>query len=157
MLETWWPLESKAIHCRFLWRTGEEESATFQLIELFEKVRYDPWIQSRFLVEALDLTLEIAEDRPNLAPRLFDALVPEFAASVNNEERIQSLLRISSVLGPEKEAAVFHSLEPNVPWDHRLLVRRFESYAATGDPLIERARRDLDRFVAQAPEPFRNQ
>ncbi len=154
-LEPWWPLESASITSRYLWRMGEADAAVDQLIAVFAELKSNPWIQTGLLQAALDLSREIAEERPEYAPAFFDVLTSEFAVSVANEDRRQALLFMASMLGPHVTAEVFHQLEPHVPWEYSVLVRRLDVYLATGDPLAERARRDLLRFEDQAPEPFR--
>lgn len=155
-MEPVWRLESEVIAARFLWRTGEVSSAVDGLEEVFTEVRTNPWIHPLFLEAALDLARDLGSQHPEFARQLFDVLQPEFAVAMENEVRLQTLLSLASKLGPLATAEIMHGLEPDVPWEHSVLVRRFDAYEAIGDPRTERARRDLVRLVSQLPEEFRN-
>jgi hypothetical protein len=154
-LDPMWPLEARVISARYLWRTGEFSAAVDVLEDVFMKVRADPWIHPMFLETALDLTRKLALQHPDAIQRFFDVLQLEFAVAMGNEYRLQTLLVLASMLGPGATAEVIHGLEPHVPWELSILVKRLDAYEATGDPLIEKAESDLARFLSQFSEGFR--
>lgn len=150
-----WPLDAGVIRSRYLWRIGAHEAAAQRLQEVFVGLRTNPWIQSHFLELGLNHARDLAQDHPELAPQLLAALEPRFAVAVGNEQRLQTLLAIATVLGPQATVDVLHGLEPHVPWQPSLLAKRAELYDDLNDPRAERARRDLERFLEQSPEVFR--
>jgi spermidine synthase len=155
-LEKRWPLEAAVIAARYQWRSGDPTGAAHRLATVFAQVRTNPWIHAQFLESALDLSRELVALHPELAQPLFDGLSSEFVVAMEDERRLQTLLAIASFIGPLAVAEVLHGLEPHVPWEHSVLVRRLDAYEATGDSMVEHAREDLARFLAQAPEQFRN-
>ena len=155
-LEKRWPLEAAVIAARYQWRSGDPTGAAHRLATVFTDVQTNPWIHAQFLESALDLSRELVALHPELAQPLFDALSSEFVVAMEDERRLQTLLAIASFIGPRAVAEVLHGLEPHVPWEHSVLVRRLDAYQATADQLVEQAREDLARFLAQAPEQFRS-
>jgi hypothetical protein len=47
-----------------------------------------------------------------------------------------------------------HALEPHSPWDPEMLTLRRDCYAATADPLLSTAERDLQSYAQLEPQPF---
>ena len=66
---------------------------------------------------ALDAALELAGQKPELAPRVLAALRPEFALRMLNEVRIEEAFLVGSTSEPGPDCArLLEPVEPHVPF-----------------------------------------
>jgi hypothetical protein len=104
---------------------------------------------------ALDAALEVAGQKPALAPRVLDALRPEFALRMLNEVRVEEAFLIASMDEPGADCArLLDPVEPNVPFTQPWLDYRLRCYTRSDDPRLVAAWDDLRRFDARAPQPL---
>ncbi len=104
---------------------------------------------------ALDAALELAGQRPDLAPRVVASLRPEFALRMLNEVRIEEAFFIGSEGEPgERCAELLAPVEPHVPFTRPWLDFRLRCYTRTNDPRLVAAWDDLKRFEARGTEPL---
>ena len=83
------------------------------------------------------------------------ALKTPFAAGAMPEERLQTRAMLTRVAGlGDTCSEPVHALEPHFPWDVDLLTLRRDCYAATNDPLLAAAERDLQKYIDLEPQPF---
>ncbi|HST30189.1 MAG TPA: fused MFS/spermidine synthase [Chthoniobacterales bacterium] len=154
------PVDADAIYAHLLFRRGEFDRATDVLEKVFVRLRADPWLD-RSLVQH---TLTVAQMTAHLArssvpaQRLFDALSEPFSSYNEDEPRKIALLQIAMIL--DKDGVSVHTAtaaelaEPFVPWQEGFLKTRRDCYKATGNPLLARAERDLQKFNAAEPAGF---
>ncbi len=91
----------------------------------------------------------MAQQDPRYGERLLHALGDRFNLSLANLTRKQTLFNIAVNLSPEYlELVIVREFEPNPLWNRVFLEKRLECYEKTGNPLVARARKDLDDFNA---------
>ena len=85
-LRAYQPAEADACLARLLLRLGSHEAALLALESAFEAYRGDPWPSPLVMQGALDAALELAGQKPELAPRVLAALRTEFALRMLNKD-----------------------------------------------------------------------
>jgi hypothetical protein len=104
---------------------------------------------------ALDAALELASQRPELAPRVVRALEPPFALGLLDEVRREEAFLVGSSGEPGPECArLVAPMEPEPPWNAAWLGYRMRCYARTGDARVVEAVAEVDRFEANEKEPL---
>ncbi|MBK9265803.1 MAG: fused MFS/spermidine synthase [Polyangiaceae bacterium] len=143
------PIEADAIRARYEYAIGKRSEAVKLLERVFIAYRTDPWSSTMITNRALDLARELGQSWSPDAARLFKALEMPFA--VNVLENARRLLRVdlAEVMTEENACvAAFAALEPNPPWDERILGMRRDCYAKWKHPRAADAARDVERFKA---------
>ena len=144
------PVEADFVTGLLALRQRRPEPAARSLVALFEALRRDPTPLPIMAEHAVRLALEIASQDPQQVPALFSALDEPFALLVAEESRTTVLCLLGSAIGPREMVEALQPLEPNPPWNARMLELRAEAYEATGHALAGRARRDWNEFQAHA-------
>jgi hypothetical protein len=107
------------------------------------------------LRRALDLAADVAERDRAAGERLWRALGQPFAVHLQNDHLLRTRARIAwAVDWPRLCAETLAPMEPEVPFDTELLVRRVRCYEATHDKRLAAARHDLGHFVGHEPINF---
>ncbi|MEW6263684.1 MAG: fused MFS/spermidine synthase [Thermodesulfobacteriota bacterium] len=149
-----WPLEAAIILGRLEWRLNRTEAGLEALTAAFLRLRREPCALTPITERGLKLVQEIAEARPDLAPRCLDMLKQPFCVNILEEARKFTQLGIARRLDPPIRVQALKAFEPNVPWRESFLRERFEVYQAAKDPLAVAAERDLAVYYLDAPTPF---
>jgi hypothetical protein len=119
------------------------------------RFRTDPWTMSRYMDRAVQLAQVIAGADAAMARRMYDALDQPFAVLASEEVRLTTraeLTRRVDFPGLCRQSVA--ALEPHVPWTESFLRLRRDCYAATGDPRLPAAERDLNEYLANAAQPL---
>ncbi len=154
-LRAYQPAEADACLARLRLRQGWHEAALQALEAAFAAYRRDPWPSPLVMQGALDAALELAGQKPALAPRVLAALRPEFALRMLNEVRVEEAFLVGSMGEPGEDCArLLEPVEPNVPFTRPWLDYRLRCYTRTDDPRLVAAWDDLRRFEARAREPL---
>lgn len=152
----WFPLEADAIRARYEYALGHRAEAVNLLEKVFVAYRTDPWPSTVVMNRAVDLARELGQTWGPDAARLFKATEMPFAVSILESAR--RLLRIDLAVNmPDENACVaaFAAIEPNPPWDERILGLRKTCYEKWKHPRAADAARDVDRFNACKAEDRR--
>jgi spermidine synthase len=154
-LREYQPAEADACLARLLLRLGSHEAALLALESAFEAYRGDPWPSPLVMQGALDAALELAGQKPELAPRVLAALRREFALRMLNEVRIEEAFLVGSTGEPGEDCArLLEPVEPHVPFTKPWLEYRLRCYTRQDDPRLVEAWDDLRRFEARGTEPL---
>jgi spermidine synthase len=154
-LRAYQPAEADACLARLRLRQGWHEAALRALEAAFASYRGNPWPSPLVMQGALDAALELAGQKPELAPRVLDSLRPEFALRMLNEVRVEEVFLISSLGEPgEGCARLLDPVEPNVPFTRAWLDYRLRCYTRGDDPRLVAAWDDLQRFEERALQPL---
>jgi spermidine synthase len=149
------PAEAEAALARLRLRQGRHEEAVSALEAAFEIYRRDPWPALHVMQGALDVTLEVAGQKPELSPRLLAALREGFVLRMLEEVRIEEAFLVGSPGEPGKDCArLLEPHEPEVPFTAPWLTFRMRCYARTDDPRVVAAVADVNRFEARSREPL---
>lgn len=143
------PLEADAIRARYEYAIGHRSEAVKLLEQVFTAYRTDPWPSTMVMNRAVDLARELGQSWSPDAARLFKAVEMPFAVKVLESSR--KILRVDLATAmPDENACVaaFAALEPNPPWDERILGLRKNCYAKWKHPRAAEAARDVERFTA---------
>jgi hypothetical protein len=104
---------------------------------------------------AVSLAESLGLRGPALAQRMIAALSTPFAAGAMPDERLRVAASLAPVAGLAQTCgAIMHALEPHSPWDPEMLTLRRDCYAATADPLLTRAERELQSYAELEAQPF---
>jgi spermidine synthase len=144
------PAEADAILARLRFRQKRLPEAADALVASFEGLRQTPWVAPAIVRRSFQLAEALAQLDPALVPRLDAALAQPFAASLLDEARLTTALRLALV-DRATCARGFRPFEPHPIWQRWMLELRAQCYAAANDPLAERARADLADFIAAEP------
>ncbi len=154
-LRAYQPAEADACLARLRLRQGWHEAALQALEAAFAAYRRDPWPSPLVMQGALDAALELAGQKPELAPRVLAALRPEFALRMLNEVRVEEAFLVGSMGEPGEDCArLLEPVEPNVPFTRPWLDFRLRCYTRTDDSRLVAAYDDLKRFEARGPQPL---
>jgi hypothetical protein len=141
-----------------LWHSaaGRRAAAADHLIAAVRAFRHDPWPHLQFAQRVLrQSSAALTRNDPVRAAALYEAMSEPFVAHLLDEVRLFVRLELAAPLGRCVEALA--PFEPDVPWEEKFLRHRLGCYQraeqplGTGHPLTGRARRDLERFLADAP------
>ncbi len=149
-------LEGLALRARWRWRLGDAAAATDALGQLFTRVREDPWIDPAVLTRVLSLVEEIAAEQPAHGIALFEQLDQPFAVRLLEDRRLRTRLDLASALNETQPDATrcvraFEPFEPHVPWEDGFLHDRSRCYVEADHRHTDRARAELERYLAEAP------
>jgi len=154
-LRAYQPAEADACLGRLRLRQGYHEAALQALEAAFAAYRRDPWPLPHVMQGALDAALELAGQKPELAPRVLASLREEFALGMLNEVRLEVAFLVGSLNDPGEDCArLFEPMEPYVPFTQPWLDYRLRCYTRTDDPRLVTAFDELRRFEARAREPL---
>jgi predicted membrane-bound spermidine synthase len=149
-----WPAAAATIRARLSLTQGAGEAQALDtLATAFAGLRADPWSPIFMVKAAMEMGLQIAEKRPELAERVFELLDQPFSVRLQDQARLSMLMNLAMDIDYRHAAKVFPQFEPNVPWNRPFLEYRLACYKATGNPLEAQARRDLDRYLASETKP----
>jgi len=149
------PAEADAIHAMLLVRQGTFEDAAPALESALRQMAADPWPLQMIKEQTIALAGQLGAQTPALARRMVAALTPPMAAGALAEQRLTTAALLARTAGLAGTcAAPMHALEPYTPWDLTMLTLRRDCYAASGDPLLAAAERDLARFGELEAQPF---
>ena len=154
-LRPYQPAEADACLARLRLRQGYHEAALQALEASLAAYRRDPWPLPHVMQGALDAALELAGQKPELAPRVLASLREEFALGMLNEVRLEVAFLVGSLGEPGEDCArLLEPMEPNVPFTQPWLDYRLRCYTRTDDPRLVTAYDELRRFEARAREPL---
>ena len=154
-LRAYQPAEAFACLARLRLRQGRHEEAQQALEAAFAAYRRNPWPSPLVMQGALDAALELAGQKPELAPRVLASLREPFALRMLHEVRLEEAFLLGSTGEPGRDCAhLVEPLEPDVPFTSAWLNFRMRCYARTDDPRIVIAVAEVNRFEARSREPL---
>jgi spermidine synthase len=154
-LRVFQPGEADTILALLRLRQGRIDDAAAAVIAAMNRFDVDPWPLVGFKQQALTLATMIAAQKAALARPLYDAVMRPFAIRAIDDVRLYTAARLAAAADFRGLCrAPIAALEPYVPWREDLLRLRAECYRAIGDPHLAAAARDLDDFLAGAPQPI---
>ena len=146
------PIETDLALATWLANTGRVPEAGERIIAALAAYRNDPWVYRPLVRRTLPLAVRLAREDRALAPRLFEAFSHPFAVEMLQQPRLLSRIWISRAVDAQSLCVdAIAPLEPHVPWQEPFLTYRYQCYQALHHPLAARARRDLERFLEDAP------
>jgi hypothetical protein len=146
-LEAWNATEAGVIRARGLAIQGDLPGAAQGLAEAFVAARQDPWPHRPVMSDALAFAVQLAEHEPALGKVLFAALEEPFSVQMLEAVRQRTRVDLAERADfPGLCVEAFAALEPHVPWEVEMLRRRARCYEGAEHPLLEQARRDLERI-----------
>ena len=155
-LRTYSPGEADTLLAALRIHQKRDEDAVAALEAAFATFRADPWSQTQVKGQALSLAQSLAMRTPALAKRLAAALDKPFAAGAQEETRLTTLANVTHSTGfAETCQKPIGAFEPHTPWETGFLTLRRDCYAATSDPRLAVAERELNEYAAAEPMPFR--
>jgi len=147
------PVEADVILAILQSRQGQMQDAIAALESAFAGYRNDPWAWPALMTRALALAIDLGGRDAVYAERLYAALRAPFVMDYARETRLNALLNLGYKLNfPQNCIEVLEELEPHVPWKRDVLKARVECYQAGAHPYLERAQRDLDKYLAMDKE-----
>jgi spermidine synthase/MFS family permease len=149
------PVEADGILARLLARQGHWEEATRALEAALGRFHEEPWASSVLTLASLRLATELGNQDPALALRLFQRVREPFALYADEDDRLPAMAALLSRLNLTSSCAeALRPLEPHVLWNLNWLVLRRDCYAATRDPLAQKAASDLAEYLRYEPVIF---
>jgi MFS family permease len=146
------PIEADFARALWLANSGRLPEAGERLLAALAAYRRDPWVSRPLARRAVALGDRLARQDRSLAPRLYEAYSHPFAMGMFEQPRLLSRISITRAVDAQSLCVeVLAPLEPHVPWEEAFLTYRHECYKAHHHPLAARARRDLERFLADTP------
>lgn len=145
------PTEADFLLARWHAAAGRRDEGARHLLAALTAFRTDPWPYAPLVRRASHLAVRWSRQDRRLAAAFFEALSQPFAVRLLEQVRMIDRLEVARALDDERLCAEgLAPLEPNVPWEGRLLVYRLQCYERAGHPLEPQARRDLARFLASS-------
>ncbi len=116
-------------------------------LRVFEEMRTKPWGTPQVLNSYMKILLERAEGNRPLGEKLYAMLETPLSVYRLEDRRLLTRLVLAEGLGPDTFVEALGALEPHVPFKQWLLISRFDAYRSQGNPLAQRAVKDLDQFM----------
>jgi spermidine synthase len=149
------PAEADAVLAMLRSKQGRDEETARAIESALAQMATDPWPLSIIKDRTITLAGTFGSRTPELAGRMITALKTPFAAGLLPDRRLMTSLLLSRQAGwAEHCGAAVGALEPHPPWEGTALLLRRDCYAATGDPRLRNAERDLATFNAAESQPF---
>jgi spermidine synthase len=146
------PIEADLVLAIWLANSGRPAEAGERLLAAFAAYRNDPWVYRRLVRRAFPLALPLARQDPALARRLYEAFSHPFALGMFRQQEALSRVSLARVIDLQGLCVdALAPLEPNIPWQEQFLTYRYQCYRSHRHPLAAEARRDLEKFLADAP------
>lgn len=152
------PSEANALLALLRMRQNKPAEAIAPLLAAYADFYRDPWPGVAVQARAFQLAWEITAAQPDAAPQFFEALktgpLPGF---LMESARRQTLLHLTLKMwrtGKPVSAHAFALLEPWPTWSRENLKDRYAFYKKTGLGDAERARADLEEFLAAESGAF---
>jgi spermidine synthase len=150
------PVEADLLEGLLRIRQNRHAEAAPLVERAFTTLRQNPWAPRDLVGTVLQHVPAIARADAKLGRRLYDVLGQPFAVASQERNRRQTRLGLARVLDWQGMCVeALSPMEPNTPWERGQLEQRRDCYAANGHPLVATAEADLERFMSQAPVPFR--
>jgi hypothetical protein len=144
-------VEADSVVAILRWRQGRLAEAVEALAAAFRGYQHDPWPVPEFMSRQLDLAVELGAKDNDLASRLYSVLKIPFAASVMEDKRKTTALRLTAYLDQGQCVEALRALEPNVPWTSDILRQRLDCYRRAGLSQAATAQRELTAYLAALP------
>jgi hypothetical protein len=146
------PIETDLALATWLANAGHAPEAGERMLAALAAYRNDPWVYRPLVRRTLPVAVRLAREDRALAPRLYEAFSQPFAMDMFRQPRLLSRIWISRAVDAQSLCAdAIAPLEPHVPWEEPFLTYRYQCYQTHHHPLAARARRDLEKFLADAP------
>jgi hypothetical protein len=151
------PVEGDSILAHLFMRRGEFDKATDVLVDVFHRLRTDPWMSRELTERTLTVAQQVAENANSEVSvrRLYEALQVPFSVYNNEEPRRTRFLWMGMKLDKGKPGehtlAALEPAEPYVPWQAGFLNVRKGCYEALGSPRFATAERELKEFLGEQP------
>jgi len=130
------------------------ERAADELVRGFAIAHTSPWLTPSVLERMLQLAVELATTRVDLAERLYAAVRTPFLLSPLERERCTASLRLAMLLKSDACAEVFDSMSGPTPWQEEYLLAKRDCFKRTRPMKLAAAEAEYARFQAQAPTPL---
>jgi spermidine synthase len=154
------PSDAHAIRARLFATQQNWADAAAELSTAFAVWRTDPWATPGLVNDTIDLAQRVVREsgQREIAQRLFADLRGSFAVGLARERRMAALIDI----GKATESTPFNALTrhalddygPQFPWRKPFLDLALHTWNALGDPRLESAALDLQRFSDHEPIRF---
>jgi spermidine synthase len=146
------PTEADFLLARWHAAAGRRDEGARHLLAALAAFRTDPWPYAPLVRRTTPLAVRWSRQDRRLAAAFFEALSEPFAVRLLEQVRMIDRLEVARALDDERLCAEgLAPLEPNVPWEGRLLAYRLLCYERGGHPREPLARRDLARYLASSP------
>jgi hypothetical protein len=148
-------IEADVFAARLLLRKGHAAEAGALLERAFAATMIDPWPMPMVIARGLDLAADIGNRDRATAERLWRALAQPFAVHLQNDHRLRTRIALATAVDWKRLCTeALAPMEPEVPFDADLLLKRVRCYEATGDRHLAAARDDLGHFTRREPMSF---
>jgi len=146
------PVEAEIVLGIWHWSGGRHDEAARHLAAAFREARVRPWTFPPLLERGIQLAMRLGGESPARAMILQEALAEPFAVRLVDYGRLRARLELAQDTGrADLCASAFAPFEPHAPWEEYLLLRRFQCYQQTGNPLRGQALHDLEELRDNAP------
>lgn len=111
-----------------------------------------PWCRVTLVSEALDLLSDLAKTKTAADPRfvtIFDKLGRNYPVQVARNVRLGMRCEMAMHLKLPQQLAAIESMGNPYPWNGRALAMRVSAYLQAGDPRLDGALADMNRFLDQ--------
>lgn len=146
------PTEADFLLARWHAAAGRRDEGARHLLAALAAYRTDPWPYLPLVRRTFPFAVRWSRQDRRLAAAFYEAFSRPFAVHLLEQVRMLNRMEIARALDDERLCAEgLAPLEPNVPWEGRLLAYRVQCYERKGHELLPLARRDLARFLADSP------
>ncbi len=146
------PVEADLVLAIWHLAAGRSADAARHLAAAFRAARAQPWTHQEMLDRGLLLAERLALREPAVARVLYEALDEPFAVRLSENARLRVRFDIVRGLGwQDRCVEALAPFEPHPIWEEQILAWRAVCYEQKGHPLQDRALRDLQDFLDDAP------
>jgi len=133
-------------------RQNHPEEFLVQVEQALSELQKNPWCQISLMNETLKLLSGLGGTEAAQSPRflaIFDLLARDYPVQVSRSTRLAVRCEMAMRLGLSQQLSAVESLGTPYPWNGRELALRVSAYLQAGDPRLDAALEDMNRFLAQ--------
>ncbi|MBL0193636.1 MAG: fused MFS/spermidine synthase [Myxococcales bacterium] len=125
-----------------------------ELVRGLHGVRSSPWVNLVVLERMLQLAVELANERPEVADKLYEAVKTRFPLSPMERQRSIASLRLAMLMKNDACAEVFDAMGGPAPWDDEYLLAQRDCFKRTRPAKADAAEAEYARFQSLTPTPL---
>ncbi|MFT5435249.1 MAG: spermidine synthase, partial [Myxococcota bacterium] len=145
------PVTADGLRTMYTTTIGDLPSAKTFLLRALTNFQSDPWPLRKLISRLITHGERLSSQDTVFAKEFVKVLATPFAVGVEGKQRRMAHARVGLQVDFDNSCVeILSHFEPHPPWSYQVLKARLKCYELNKHPLAEKAREDLEMFVASA-------